>query len=705
LIGAVIDWFLWQYWKLNKPFLAALAETLIGKTEGPLKPDGKEIVARCEKFLDEAPRQVFRQAMLALRLLPMSYSVRLSHSFLKRLWAKILAVVWNHPARIAFVRASPEKRTEKVAGWMERLREQAAEAEDDFVKNIVLLNAIRGLLQGAYLELPETWEGLGYDPFPAREWSPPSGPEIRNPPPTRNSTYLLENAKTLRGIAPRNGDRRVDYCVIGSGAGGATVAYGIQREHPEARILLLESGPLVPNHKLPLNVMDSLTRIYMNGGTTLSKNQKFTFRQGHCVGGSTLVNNSVALKPEGFWWDTNIVERWSFMGVKLDWAELHAAFDTIGALLNVQPIDPRVITPQAETLKAGFEALGQHRITPVRANLRNCIGCGRCNVGCPYDAKQSMAHTTIPRFMEAGGELVPDAHVKKIRFSGPIGARRVESVCVAGNGFKTDIKADKFVLASGAYASSKLLWRSKFLGCEPGVRTVGKQFSGNFGAGVFGRFREPQNGWSGQQIGYVVEVPEERMVIETAFAPPPALGWMAPQWGDRFMDVVKSCDYIAAAVPVFGTLAYGDMHSKGLPGQFKSGFAIDFDLIPEDYRRLAVGMELTARAMFEAGAEEVFTTRFDARSLQPGENVDDYFNETGPLQYLKLETAHMQGGNVIHRNPDQGVVDASLKVHGVGNLWITDASVIPAPITLNIQLMVMALAAYAAPRIVAAPVQ
>jgi choline dehydrogenase-like flavoprotein len=480
-------------------------------------------------------------------------------------------------------------------------------------------------------------------------------------------------------------------------------AYTIQKHDPGARILLLESGPLVPNDKLPIHVMDSLAALYMNGGTTLSKNQKFTFRQGRCVGGSTLLNNSVALKPEGFWWDTNIVERWSFMGVKLEWPELHAAFDDIRALLNVEPIDPRVITPQAETLKAGFEALGQHKIGPVRANLRNCIGCGRCNVGCPYDAKQSMAHTTIPRFLDAGGELVPDAHVKEIRFSGKEGARRVECVVVAGSdGFETKIEADKFVLAPGAYASSKLLWRSKFLGCEPGVRTVGKRFSGNFGAGVFGRFPKPQKGWSGQQIGYVVEVPEERMVIETAFAPPPALGWMAPQWGERFMDIVKTCDYIAAAVPVFGSVGYGDMHSKGVPGQFKSGFAIDFDLIPEDYRRLAVGMELTARAMFAAGAEEVFTTRFDALPLRRGENIDDYFNETGALQYLKLETAHMQGGNVIHRDPNQGVVDASLKVHGVQNLWITDASVIPAPITLNIQLMVMALAAYAAPRIAAA---
>ena len=612
-----------------------------------------------------------------------------------------MAAVWNHPARVAFLAASKEKRVEKVAEMMERLRAQAAEAEDDLVKNIILFNSVRGLLQSAYLELPTTWQGLGYDPFPERPWTPPSGADIRKPPRTPNSTYLRENVKSLRDVDGRNGRAHYSYCVIGSGAGGATAAYAIQKHDPNARMVMLESGPLVANDELPIHIMDSLATLYMNGGTTLSRNQKFTFRQGRCVGGSTLLNNSVALKPQGFWWDTNIVERWSELGVELNWQELHDAYDEISELIYVHEIDPRVITPQARTLKAGFERLGQHTIHPVRVNLRDCIGCGRCNVGCPYDAKQSMAHTTIPKFVAGGGELVPDAHVERIHFDGPPGACRVRSIRVKGSdGSTAEIKADKFVLAAGAYASSKLLWRSDYPEFEPGVETVGRQFSGNFGAGVFGRFPEPQYGWSGQQIGFVVEVPEERMVIETAFAPPPALGWMAPQWGGRFMELVKSCDYVAAAVTVFGTLAYGKMLSD-LPKPFRSGYAIDFDLIQEDYRRLAIGMKLTARAMFEAGADEVFTTRFDAKTLKRGEDIDEYFDDTSPFQYLKLETAHMQGGNVTHPDPNQGVVDSDFKVHGVENLWITDASVIPSPITLNIQLTVMALAAYAAPRIVA----
>jgi choline dehydrogenase-like flavoprotein len=42
-----------------------------------------------------------------------------------------------------------------------------------------------------------------------------------------------------------------------------------------------------------------------------------------------------------------------------------------------------------------------------------------------------------------------------------------------------------------------------------------------------------------------------------------------------------------------------------------------------------------------------------------------------------------------------------MKVHGVKNLWICDASVIPSPITINIAFTVMALSRYAAVRIAA----
>ena len=55
----------------------------------------------------------------------------------------------------------------------------------------------------------------------------------------------------------------------------------------------------------------------------------------------------------------------------------------------------------------------------------------------------------------------------------------------------------------------------------------------------------------------------------------------------------------------------------------------------------------------------------------------------------------------MSRDRTKGVVDEDFKVHDIENLYVCDASVFPAPITVNPQLTVMALAHYAAPRIAA----
>jgi choline dehydrogenase-like flavoprotein len=422
----------------------------------------------------------------------------------------------------------------------------------------------------------------------------------------------------------------------------------------------------------------------------------------------------VAFKPEGFWWQ-NLKSRWQNLGINLDYDDLLHQYDVLAPLLHVHTLEERVITIGAHTLREGFERLSKKDINfdgihahlrepiTVASNTLDCIGCGRCNLGCQYDAKRSLAVTLIPDFVKAGGLLVPDAKVTKLQFQtqasdpdNPYAISAVEVEDAKGN--KVCIEADRFILASGAYASSKLLWRSDFQGAIPGVRTVGKKFSVNAGTPLVGIFPTPQDPFLGQQIGYAVEIPEERMIIETAFVPPGIMSLGLPAWGPEFQRKVKKSRHMMVGVPVFATLAYGEI-KKSVLGD--SGFAIDFTLIDEDWRRLQRGLEITARAMFEMGAEEVFTNRFDAKSITSPDLISEHFAGIGPSDFITVQSAHMQGGNVIAPKPYYGVVDENLKVHGVQNLWICDASVIPSPITINIAFTVMALSRYAAVRIAA----
>ncbi len=702
----------WAYWKANKPFVAAFAESILGYGDGPFKVDGSAIVNKLDGFLAGVNTPVFLQFIGTLALLPLYEPPRWPKSSVAHAAVKVWYGFKSFLGHGHFLASSREKRAAWIEQMYQMLIRDAPEQEDDTVKTIATLDVFKFTLVSAYLDDDRLWRAMEYVPVVQRAWNPPSGPELSNPPRTESSKLLHERRKSPQEVAVRPSGS-LTYCVIGSGAGGAVAARTIQEENPKARVILLEVGPLVTNDEFKTSALESLSQLYMNAGITLSKDQQFMFQQGRCVGGSTVVNNAVALRPAGFWWD-DLKRRWENLGIRLDYADFNRQFDVLTELLHVTPMEERVISKGARTVRDGFAKLVAGGVGPATAYARvlepitvstnslNCIGCGRCNLGCQYDAKQSVLVTFIPEFVRNGGLLVPDARVTKIEFApgGPANSDlEVRAIHVGEGSGSVRIEADRFILAAGAYASTKLLWRSGFLGAVPGVRTVGRRFSVNVGSPVIGVFPERQDAFLAQQVAYAVEVPEERMIIETAFAPPGLVALGLPAWGPEFQRRLRRISNMITATPVFASLAYGEIR-RGVLGD--SGFVIDFKLIDEDWRRLAKGMKITAHAMFKMGAEEVFISRFNAGVVRRVEDIDDYFAGIDQSDFISVMSAHMQGGNAMALKPHDGVVDHNMKVFGVQNLWICDASVIPSPITVNIALTVMALARYAAQRIAAA---
>jgi choline dehydrogenase-like flavoprotein len=699
----------WLYWRANRKFMERFSEAVVGYTPGGGMPDGVRIMDSVFAYLGTMPPNAFQQVTMALVMAPLHVPVRLPRGDIARLLVKIWIVISSHFGRIGFSRLSAKQASEKLDVLFWRLSAQMPEQQDDLVKTGVILGQLKSLITAAYFELDEIWRQIGYSPVPhpPRSWPPPSGSFDGGVKRSAIGEFLHANISTVAEVARKPAGRKT-YCVIGSGAGGAIAAMTIAETDPDARVLLLESGPLVTNEGFPDKLLKASAELYMNNGVTLTKDMMYSFRQGRCVGGSTTLNNSVSFKPQGFWWDQNIVERWKACGADLDWAELSRCYDELKDFLNVHPLEERVITPMARTIAEGFRGLG-HEAVIVPSNTKDCIGCGRCNAGCAFDSKQSMLITAIPALLRRGGKLVPEAKVKTINYVADGDGFRVTGVQVKdADGKMTTIEADRVILAAGAYASSKLLWKSGFTGLDPGVRTVGKRFVANMGTPLVGRFSTPQQGWSGQQVGFVVELPQERVVIETAFAPPAVLGLLSSQWGAAFQHLVQSFDHVAIAVPVLAGETYGEIQ-RGFMPTFSwafdyrlGGFVIDYHMGEEDWIRIVKGLKLSARAMFQMGAEEVFTTRFDGTTIQSVDQVEAHFDGMGPIDYLRVESAHMHGGNVIHHDPARGVVDADCKVHGFSNLWIADGSVIPAAITLNLQYTIMAVARYAAKRIAVA---
>ena len=71
---------------------------------------------------------------------------------------------------------------------------------------------------------------------------------------------------------------------------------------------------------------------------------------------------------------------------------------------------------------------------PIAANIRDCLGCGYCNIGCAYGRKLSMLDTLLPQAQEMDGpgslRIVSECEAEGLE----AGAGRVDGISCRANG-------------------------------------------------------------------------------------------------------------------------------------------------------------------------------------------------------------------------------------------------------------------------------
>jgi choline dehydrogenase-like flavoprotein len=674
---------------IERRFLTAFAQAALGLEEGERDVAGRA-VDRLEQFLDASPKGLRFTFHLALLVMPPGILTKLG--FARR------PLAWRRACLERVFRAN----VGRPPGWL--------------IDRQAILATVKSMVSGSYCELPEFWSRIGYRARPAdfrlRDGTavvPPAGPEVEPTAPSEVGRFLHQRVTRL-GDLPERFEGEKTIAIIGTGAAGLAAAHALlsRPEGRHLRIVLLEAGELRTNESFPRRTLDAFSQLYVNSGVTPGRSQRLGFIQGRVVGGGTTVNNAGSPRPEREW-KAMMQWRWGSEGADLDWDALDQAFDDLRDPLHIREVDPRILTPGTVRVFQGFAGLEDQytRAGLLQANLEDCVSCGQCNQGCPYDAHRAPFITLLPDLLRQSERvlIVPGATVTRLHFGQRGGRRGVTALDIRdAAGQSRQFRPDRVILAAGAYASSALLLRSGFLSSDNRRRLVGQRFSCNYASPVIGRFRERMDAGRGIQIGYIVEVPARRLIIETAFAPPTVLGMMSSHWGPEFRTRAEQFDHYGVAFPTLSSDVYGSIDFAPLTPW--SSPQIRLELGDSDWARLGWGLALCADALRRAGAAELFDSRYDAAGVAlTGDVVGDrariaaYYEDFGPSTYVKVQSAHLQGGNVLHRDPTRGVVDNDLKVHGVDNLWILDSSVFPAPITLNIQYTTMALARYAALRL------
>jgi choline dehydrogenase-like flavoprotein len=484
-----------------------------------------------------------------------------------------------------------------------------------------------------------------------------------------------------------------DFVVVGSGAGGGAAARILAASG--ARVVVLEEGPRLRPEELGVSEGASRNRLFRNQGKQAAFGRATTpILQGRCVGGTTFVNSAIVWRLPG-----KVLERWHREFGLADGMP-QAALDAAAAVIEEELSERAVVEGETASTsdlllrdgakKVGIEGRFIHRYE------KGCRGSGRCFHGCPYEAKQSTAVTSLRRAVGDGGFVVADARVDRLERRGG----RV--VAVRGHftgdgperGQRFRIAARRAVIvAGGCIQSSNLLWRS-------GVRSahLGQHFMAHPGTALMGLYPARVDAWTGASQGYEVFGLRDTVGVkfETINVPPEVTAARLPGAGARFAERLAELPHVANWAVALKAEAQGVVRPSLLFGDM-----VRYDLTRGDLERLRAAMRTLAEMHFAAGAREVVTAVSGLPETITSPDQVKVFDEAplDPRAYSLVMT-HLFGGCRAGKDAATSVVDPTLKVHGVDGLYVMDASVFPTNTGVNPQHSIMSVASVAAARLV-----
>lgn len=499
-------------------------------------------------------------------------------------------------------------------------------------------------------------------------------------------------------LEPNEAPDGADVIIIGSGAGGGVAAANLARHHD---VLVIEAGPHFPSSAITHEERRMTARLFVDGGVQTSRDHDIVVFQGHCVGGSTVINNGIALRvaqpglthPHA----NDVFASWAALGAPVDAARFDTAYRAIETRLGIEQIDPLSgrnngthllngwaahAAASGDPMDAAAPALWFRKNYGPRSIHADCAYCGYCNTGCPYGRKQGTAQSFLIDARASGARILAETRVERIVWGEPdLDGRRVAKgvrVLRPDGSRRTILARRGVVVAAGTMASSRILH-------ESGIAGTGEGISLNIACPVVALMSGPVRAWDEDQMATYVDRGD--FLLESHFQPPMSMSTLMPGWFGDHATRMLNYNRLASA----GVLIPADRQGRLIGGKLHFKLRSDVEL-PLLRRALAT----LARVHFAGGATEVYPALARGQPLRKGADIDAFFADgIGAADDVTLSSSHPQGGNARNADPEKGVVDLDCRVHGTANVLVTDASTFTSCIRVNAQLTTMAMAHYA----------
>jgi cholesterol oxidase len=304
-----------------------------------------------------------------------------------------------------------------------------------------------------------------------------------------------------------------DVVIIGSGYGASVCAARLARAGK--RVCVLERGREVSPGGFPRDPVSfaASAQVEHARGRVGHKSALFRFvmdddvgaTMGCGLGGTSLINAGVALRPDPAVWDE---PRWP-AALRADVEGREEAFARAEAMLRPAPYPERTAQgapmptlPKLDALEAAARAMGKpetfcrvpltvaFEATTSAAGVAQpaCALCGDCLTGCNTGAKTTLLTTYLADAAAHGAELYTEIDVRRVEAQ-----RRGYNVYFEPTALHRErfdapplhVHGDVVILGAGAIGSSEILLRSRAAGL-PVSNQLGKRFSGNATTIAFG---------------------------------------------------------------------------------------------------------------------------------------------------------------------------------------------------------------------------
>ncbi len=485
---------------------------------------------------------------------------------------------------------------------------------------------------------------------------------------------------------------RADVVVVGSGAGGGTVA---QRLGPLAaagrRVLVLERGPRFRDEDFTGHELEMAPALFAEGGAFLTADGAMTLAFAHGYGGSTIVYTGTSLvAPE------RVIAGWQVPG--LDHADVERRSRRYMAENNVHLLAPDLLNENNRLFVDGARRAGYHP-EQFPLNLRGCRGSSLCNLGCPNQAKQGTNRVQLPAAERHGVEVVTRAEVLAVEERAlrvrvhprPPGGKGADPEWAPGD-YRVEARA--VVLAAGCVGTTTLLLRSRL----PGVSSrVGRGFTCHPAFILVAEHERPVTNDVGHPKSFYVDrAAEEGYVLETCMYWPFVTAKNLTGFGDDHAALMRAFPRLQMILVLACDRAVPEnritVDRAGAP-------VVHYRFTDATRQSLAAATRAAARIFFAAGAVRVHAPL--ARPPLLGRDAEDRLDGLVAARHFQpgrtsVSAAHLMGGAGMGRSAADSVTDGWGRVHGVPWLRVADASLFPDALQINPYLTIMALADRAA---------